>query len=510
MKTAIAYYRYSSHKQGEQSIEGQAHAAQAWASANGYTLVREYADRAVSGRTDDREAFQQMLRELDRLRPEVLILWKVDRMGRNREEVAINKYKCKKAGTKVVYTAESIPDSPEGVILESVLEGMAEYYSLQLSQNIRRGQRLSAEKCQSIGGRPLMGYRVINKRYELDESGAAVVREIFKMYLSGSSQSQIARSLNAQGLRTVAGKAWRSESVRRILVNERYTGIYICSGFRIPGGMPQIIDEETFRRAQEMAKVHKRMPAHDWENTEYLLTGKLFCGKCGRQMTGISGRGKSGAKHNYYACMGHKKRLCDKKSVRQDWIEGIVMQYIIELLQDEPLLESIAHETYQFYLQNQDTSYVDLLQSDLRQVEKSLKNMLHAIEMGIITDETRERMEELSARKKELAAAIEVAQAQPKITEDIILFFLLQLRDKNLDSPTVQRDLLDVFVNAIYLYDDRITIFFNYDDKTHNFISKADMDCLPSVCISLQSLHQTWRIQTLQIMGDVFAITFYI
>ena len=107
MKTAIAYYRYSSHKQGEQSIEGQAHAAQAWASANGYTLVREYADRAVSGRTDDREAFQQMLRELDRLRPEVLILWKVDRMGRNREEVAINKYKCKKAGTKVVYTAES-------------------------------------------------------------------------------------------------------------------------------------------------------------------------------------------------------------------------------------------------------------------------------------------------------------------------------------------------------------------------------------------------------------------
>lgn len=510
MKTAIAYYRYSSHKQGEQSIEGQAHAAQAWASANGYTIIKEYADRAVSGRTDDREAFQQMLRELERLRPEVLILWKVDRMGRNREEVAINKYKCKRAGCKVVYTAESIPDSPEGVILESVLEGMAEYYSLQLSQNVRRGQMLNAEKCQSVGGSTPLGYKIINKKYELDESGAAIVREIFRLYLAGSSQSQIARTLNAQGLRTAGDMPWRPQSVRRTLLNEKYTGIYIYNGFRIPGGMPQIIDEETFWRAQEMAKVHKRMPAHDWEKSEYLLTGKLFCGKCGERMSGVSGRGKSGAKHNYYACMGHKKRLCDKKSVRQDWIEDIVLHHITEILQDEELLESIAHETYQFYLQNQDTSYVDLLQSDLRQVEKSLKNMLHAIEMGIITDETRERMEELSARKKELAAAIEVAQAHPKITEDMILFFLLQLRDRNLESRIVQRDLLDVFVNAIYLYDDRITIFFNYDDKTHNFISKADINSLPSVCISLQSLHQTWRIQTLQIMGDVFAITFYI
>lgn len=510
MKTAIAYYRYSSHKQGEQSIEGQAHAAQAWASANGYTLVREYADRAVSGRTDDREAFQQMLRELDRLRPEVLILWKVDRMGRNREEVAINKYKCKKAGTKVVYTAESIPDSPEGVILESVLEGMAEYYSLQLSQNIRRGQRLSAEKCQSVGGVTPMGYRIVDKKYELDESGAAIVRQIFRLYLAGNSQSQIARSLNAQGLRTLSDKPWQSQSVRRILINEKYTGTYIYNGYRVPDGMPQIIDQETFRRAQEMAKVHKRMPAHDWDKTEYILTGKLFCGHCGERMVGVSGRGKSGAKHNYYACMGHKKRLCDKKSVRQDWIEGIVMQYIIELLQDEPLLESIAHETHQFYLQNQDTSYVDLLQSDLRQVEKSLKNLLHAIEMGIITDETRERMQELSERKKELSAAIEVAQAQPKITEDIILFYLLQFREKNLESRTVQRDLLDTFVNAIYLYDDKITIFFNYHNETKTAISKLEIDHSHSVCISIQSFHQTWRIQTLQIMGDVFAITFYI
>ena len=82
----------------------------------------------------------------------VIIVWKVDRFGRNREEITFNKYRCKKNDVRVEYIAEAVPDSPEGVILESVLEGMAEYYSLQLAQNIRRGIRASAEKCQAIGG----------------------------------------------------------------------------------------------------------------------------------------------------------------------------------------------------------------------------------------------------------------------------------------------------------------------------------------------------------------------
>lgn len=491
MKTAIAYYRYSSHKQGEQSIEGQAHAAQAWATANGYTIIKEYADRAVSGRTDDREEFQLMLKELDRFRPEVLILWKVDRMGRNREEVAINKYRCKKAGTKVVYTAESIPDSPEGVILESVLEGMAEYYSLQLSQNIRRGQRLSAEKCQSVGGTTPMGYCIVNKHYEIDPGGAAVVQEIFRRYLSGESQAKIARSLNEQGSRSTAGRPWKPESIRRILTNEKYTGVYIYDGYRVPGGMPQIIDTEDFKKVQDMAKIRKRMPAHEWDKTEYLLTGKLFCGQCGERMVGVSGRSKSGAKHNYYACMGRKKHICNKNTVRQSWIEGLIMQCIFELLHDRELLEYIAHKTYQYYLDTQDASYADLLRSDLHQTETALKNLLRAIEMGIITDETRERMEELSARKKELLSAIEVAQAQPKVTEKMILHYLMKFRTQDISSPDIQRHLINIFVNAIYLYDDgRVTITFHYTDNSHPPLSKSELEAIPSVRISPRMFHQ--------------------
>lgn len=136
---AVVYARYSSHKQGEQSIEGQLAAAYKYAGEHGYTIIHEYCDRAQTGRNDDREQFQQMLKDTAKKQFEAIIMWKIDRFGRNREEIAFNKYRCKKNGVKVLYTAESIPDTPEGIILEAVLEGMAEYYSVQLATNVKRG-----------------------------------------------------------------------------------------------------------------------------------------------------------------------------------------------------------------------------------------------------------------------------------------------------------------------------------------------------------------------------------
>ena len=143
---AVIYARYSSHSQTEQSIEGQLAAAHGYAKNKGYTVIREYCDRAQTGRNDNRDAFQQMLSDTDKHQFDVIITWKVDRIGRNREDIAFNKHRCKKNGVRIEYVAENLPDSAESVILESVLEGMAEYYSLQLSTNIRRGQLESARK----------------------------------------------------------------------------------------------------------------------------------------------------------------------------------------------------------------------------------------------------------------------------------------------------------------------------------------------------------------------------
>ena len=493
LRPAIAYYRYSSHRQGEQSIEGQRAEAERWVAANGYTIIKEYADRAMTGTNDDREQFQLMLREMERLHPAVLILWKVDRMGRNKEEIAFNKYRCKKAGVKVVYTAESIPSTPEGVILESVLEGMAEYYSLQLSQNIRRGQRVSAAKCQSIGGNRPLGYRTgPDKRFEIDPEGAAIVRQVFDRYVKGETQAEIVRSLNEQGLRTLHGKPFTHNSLRTMLKNEKYIGVYTYKDeVRVDGGIPAIIDEETFQKAQVMLKVNKRAPAHKWAKADYLLTEKLFCGCCGEMMVGISGTSGTGAKHHYYECSGKRERrrkknscrktaggYCTKKNVRKEWIEGLVLRETQLLLFDDELMDFIAENTYRYYVEaNTDTAYTEALQANLQEVEKSLGNLLKAVEAGIFNSTTKTRMDELEEQKRQILASLEVAKLKTglQLTKDHILFFLLKFRDMDFDDIECQKRLIATFVNAVFVYDDRVTITFNYsgDNRT---ITLAEVD----------------------------------
>lgn len=493
LRPAIAYYRYSSHRQGEQSIEGQRAEAERWAAVNGYTIIKEYADRAMTGTNDDREQFQLMLREMERLHPAVLILWKVDRMGRNKEEIAFNKYRCKKAGVKVVYTAESIPSTPEGVILESVLEGMAEYYSLQLSQNIRRGQRVSAAKCQSTGGNRPLGYRTgPDKRFEIDPEGAAIVRQVFDRYVKGETQAEIVRSLNEQGLRTLHGKPFTHNSLRTMLKNEKYIGVYTYKDeVRVDGGVPAIIDEETFQKAQVMLKVNKRAPAHKWAKADYLLTEKLFCGCCGEMMVGISGTSGTGAKHHYYECSGKRERrrkknsrrktaegYCTKKNVRKEWIEGLVLRETQLLLFDDELMDFIAENTYRYYVEaNTDTAYTEALQANLQEVEKSLGNLLKAVEAGIFNSTTKARMDELEEQKRQILASLEVAKLKTglQLTKDHILFFLLKFRDMDFDDIECQKRLIAAFVNAVFVYDDRVTITFNYsgDNRT---ITLAEVD----------------------------------
>lgn len=489
-RTAIAYYRYSSHRQGEQSIEGQRDEAVKWATANGYTIVKEYADRAMTGTNDDRDQFQLMLRELERLRPAVLILWKVDRMGRNKEEIAFNKYRCKKNGVKVIYTAESIPDTPEGVILESVLEGMAEYYSLQLSQNIRRGQRVSASKCQSTGGNRPLGYRTgPDKRFEIDPEGAAIVRQIFDRYAAGETQAEIVDSLNAQGLRTLRGRPFNHNSLRTLLKNEKYIGVYSFKDeVRVEGGIPAIIDPETFQKVQKMLKINRRSPPHKWSKADYILTEKLFCGCCGSMMVGYSGTGKSGMRYNYYSCInrhGSKRKTssCTKKNIRQEWIEQLVIREIKLLLFDDDLLRFIADNTYQYYLEsNTDTSYTDALQANLQEVEKSLNNLLRAVEAGIFNDTTKKRMEELESQKRQIQASLTSAQLKTDLllTKKHILFFLLNFREMDFENTDCQKRMIETFVNAVFVYDDQVRITFNYsgDNRT---ISLAEVDAAADI-----------------------------
>ena len=470
MKTPAAVYaRYSSHKQGEQSIEGQIEAAQRYADAHDLRIVATYADRAKTGRNDNRDEFQRMLHDLPRHTFSVLIVWKTDRIGRNKEEIAINKIKMKKAGVRVAYVAESVPDGPEGVIVESLLEGLAEYYSLQLSQNVRRGMRTGAEKGAFQGGSVPLGYKREKGTDGLvvDDVGAAVVRRIFREYAAGVPAVKIREELNAAGYRTSTGQPFGPSSFTTILKNRRYLGIAVFDGIEVPGAVPQIIDEETFGRVQEMVAKRKRAPASGRSGVDYLLSGKLYCGECGAPMIGDCGSSATGRVYYYYKCAArkNKKTGCTKKPVKKEWIEGVVLEKIKGLLEDDALLDHIAARAFAVYMADRaDTGAIEAAKKRLKEIEAQRENLFQAILGGLKGDAVNDRMAALDEQIDAAAEEIATLQAagRPLLTEDKIRAWLLSFRVGDADDPRVQRRMVNTFVNAIYLYDDRLVIGFNY------------------------------------------------
>lgn len=479
---AVIYARYSSHAQGEQSIEGQLSAAYAYAATKGYTIVREYIDRAMTGKNDNREQFQKMLSDTAKRQFKVAIVWKVDRFGRNREEIAINKVTCKKNGVRVEYVAENLPDTPEAIILESVLEGMAEYYSVQLSQNVIRGQLASAKKGKSIGGTRPLGYLVnpTTKEYEVDPKTAPIVRTIFDMYAAGSTVSEIITYLNGQGIRTARKGPFTKNSLTKLLKNEKYVGVYAYKDLvRIEDAIPALVTQEVFDKVQELLKVNRRAPSHKWTRFEYLLTDKLFCGKCGSPMVGESGFSHTGAKHSYYGCTKKRReKTCDKRAARQDWIEPLVLDQTVALLRDEALLEYIADKTWEYYLsQDQGEEKRATLKAQLVDVDKAINNLVRAIEAGIFNDATKARMDQLDTQKAELTASLadlELAVSF-RLTRDHILYFLTRFREMDFTDREVQKRLVQTFVNSVFLYDDKIKITYNYSGNS-NTVTLATLE----------------------------------
>ena len=232
----VIYARFSSHSQTEQSIEGQLKVCNEYAAANNYVVVGEYIDRAQSGTTDNRSEFQRMIADSDRHTFEGVLVYQLDRFARNRYDSAINKAKLKKNGVRVLSAKENISNDASGILVEGVLESMAEYYSVELSQKIHRGMQINAQKCLSNGSNPGLGYKVDSeRRFYVDEDEAKIVREIFHRYASGETVADIIRDLNSRKITTSLGREFNKNSLHRLLRNRRYIGMFIYKGEETPG-----------------------------------------------------------------------------------------------------------------------------------------------------------------------------------------------------------------------------------------------------------------------------------
>ena len=465
---AVIYARYSSDSQREESIEGQLRECTEYAERNGITILRSYIDRALSARTADRPEFQNMIKDSEQKLFDVVLIWKLDRFSRDRYDSAHYKRILKKNGVKVISVKENISDGPEGIILESMLEGYAEYYSAELSEKIRRGQKENALKCKNNGGNTPLGYVVgTDGVLAVDPLTAPLVMEIFTLYDSGESISEITASLNGRGLKTKKGKAFKIGGVSLILKNRKYIGEYQYGSVIIPKGIPAIIDDDLFDRVQRRMAFNKKAPAKAKATEEYLLTTKLFCGTCERLMAGESGTSSTkGVKHYYYKCGGAKRKLgCKRKAVRKHWIERTAVLVTVQRVLQDDEISRIAEAIVA--LQEKEDTSLPAMRQQLTECEKAIDNMLNAIQMGVLTASTKERLEKLEMQREELKLSILQAQmARPRYTKEQVVSWISRFKYGNVDDPQYQKQIIDTFINSIYVFDDKLVFTYNFKDGT--------------------------------------------
>ena len=472
MNTVI-YARYSAGpRQTDQSIEGQLRVCTDFCKQRGLTVIDTYCDRHISGRTDERPEFQRLIADAKRKKFEAVVVYKTDRFARNKYDSAVYKRELKRNGIQIFYAAEAIPDGPEGIILESLMEGLAEYYSAELAQKIKRGMHESALKCQSTGsGRPL-GYRVDEqKRFQIDPESAQTVQTIFEQYIKGESNAAICELLNSRGLRTAQGKPFNKNSINRIIKNRKYIGEYRYHDIVVEGGMPAIISKDTFNLAQAEMERRRTRKAPKSPKAEYLLAGRLFCGHCKGPMQGVSGTGKSGNKWYYYYCGNTrgKNKTCDKKQVSRDRLERAVVDFTVRYILQEEVLEELARKVHAAQERQNDTaSEIAFYEKKLADNKKSIANVLRAIESGAATQTLPARLQELENEQAVILGEISFLKGKRlAFTEDQILFALMKHLEPypGESEQDYRRRIISDFVSEVYLYDDRLLIYFNISSE---------------------------------------------
>lgn len=462
---AIIYARYSSHNQRDVSIEQQIEACRKHAAELGLTITDTYEDRAISGRTDNRPAFQRMMRDAEDGKFQYVLAWKSNRMGRNMMQAMVNESRLMDCGVKVFYAEEDFDDSAAGRFALRSMMNVNQFYSDNLAEDVRRGLMDNASKCMANGRQPLGYKRGEDGKVVVDEPAAAIVREIYTRIASGEMFMDIARDLNRRGIKTQSGSEWNKSSFKVLCRNERYRGIYIYGDTRIEGGIPPIVDDVLWYKVQEVLKVKKSKNRHHCPSDEdYLLTGKLRCGKCGGYMIGMSGRSKTGDVHHYYACQNRRVgHTCDKKNIRRDVIEPAVAQAIKQYCLTDDAIEWITDQTIAYWEDEDRKLQIDSIENDLSAVQSSISNVMKAIEMGVITETTRDRLIELERQQTDLKSKLALAKEEiVHVDRKDLISSLLAFRHGNVHDRAYQEKLFNAFLIAVYVYDDdHLKLVFN-------------------------------------------------
>lgn len=490
MQNAVIYARYSSHGQNEQTIEGQIRVCKEYAESHNLNVVNIYIDKHKTGTDVNRPQFQKMIEDSSTGAFSAVIVYMIDRFARNRYYSTIYNWKLSQNGVKVVSATQNISESEEGEFYQMFLEWDAEKYSKRLGKRVKEGLTTSVANGTFTGGHLIYGYKKVEKQItptqkvvclEIDEDQAAVVRYVFENYAKSFSKKEIAENLNKQGLRN-GDKLWTAKHFEHMLTNPKYTGVYYFGERLCDKTYPPIIDKDTFLKVAKRLEANKYLSGASSAKEPYLLTGKLYCGHCGSAMVADGGTGKLGKQYHYYACKAKKKHKCDKKHEDKGFLEWYVVEQAVNYLSDPRRVNVIAEDVIKYYESRTSNAEINRLQAERVKVQKEIDNAVNAM-VNTSNSATHKvidkKITELSMLLDDLTlhqSKLELEQGL-KITKKDIIVFVSEFIKGDLLDKDFQKRIIDNLINAFYIYDDRVVIYFNIKGgKEVSFIGKAETD----------------------------------
>ena len=507
MTNVVIYARYSSHNQTECSIEGQIEECKRYAELNDYNVINTYIDRAKSGTKDNREEFLKMIEDSKKKEFKYIIVYQLDRFARNRYDSAIYKKELKTRDIRVLSSRENITEDASGVLMESMLEGMAEYYSLELGQKVRRGMNYNGENFYYNGGTVPLGFKlqeitinienslkpIIKKKYILDNEKASIVQKIFEMYANGSKMVEIISTLNSLGVKTAYNKSFNKSSIRRILENKKYIGTYTYNGIETSDAIPRIVSDELFNRVQMELVKNGLAPSRNRAKNEYLLTGKLYCGDCKEKMTGTSGTSKTKELHTYYICKNSKAhKNCTKKRIKKDYLEDLVVLFAKRTLTNENI-NKIAKKIVDIANNEQNNQVLKTINKNIKENEKKKNNLLQAItecEDAIVRKTLFDEIAKLTQLDTIYNnALVEEKSKHLQLNYKEVKYFLTQIKNNNINEFKYKKMLINILINKVYIYQNKAVIVYNVSNVKQEIdlslinnieCSLVDADALPN------------------------------
>ena len=466
----VIYARYSSDRQREESIEGQIRVCEDFAQRNDLEVIQTYVDRALTARTDRRPAFQQMISDCKKRQFEYILVYKLNRFSRNRYDSAVYKHKIAQYGVKVLSAMERITDDPSGILLESLIEGIAEYYSAELAENVHRGMTENALEGKANGRAPLGYKKGPDGKLVIDERSAKAVRFIFQSVLEGRTLKKIAGELNAMGYKNSFGRPFVSSNFGNLLKNKKYIGIYHWGDEDVEGVVPPIIDKDVFQKVQEIMESRKHKSTRKRIDA-YLLTGRLTCGLCGASYVGKSGTSHTGEPYAYYCCSNriHRKG-CRGKNYRQDKLEEWIAMETLKALNRPETIRQLSEQIIKLQKEaaSEPDPVIDNLEAELKDYTKRMNNSIKAIEAGVVSETIAKNIstyeDKIKALEKELSRA--KLKHQPfTLSQDHIEFFLTSLLAGDPADRTYRSQLIDTLIAGSVIYDDRIEVYYKYKEE---------------------------------------------